>query len=105
MSSAARKIKKQNQLIQEKVMLFDALPNKCNGCEQPYDKLNPPSCRQQVIIYGDALKYRSTLPPGNPTFVNTVMYADYDEVLNGTPVSGVEVITVPMRTWSNGQVF
>ena len=72
---------------------------------QPYDKLNPPSCRQQVIVYGDALRFNTTLPPGNPTFVNTVMYADYDEMLNGVPVSGVEVITVPMRTWSNGQVF
>jgi hypothetical protein len=40
MSSAARKIKRQNKLIQEKVMLFDALPQKCNGCNEPYDKKN-----------------------------------------------------------------
>jgi hypothetical protein len=72
---------------------------------QPYNKLNPPSCRQQVVVYGDATKFNPVLPPGNPTFVNTTMYADYDEVTGGIPTSGVEVITVPMRTWSNGRVF
>ena len=73
----------------------------------PYNKLNPPACRQQVILYGDATKFNPTLPPGNPTFVNTDLYADYDEVTQGIPGvgSGVEIITVPMRTWSNGQVF
>jgi hypothetical protein len=72
-----------------------------------YDKLNPPLCRQQVVIYGDAYKYRTTLPPGNPTFVDKTLYADYNEATNGIPLPGsaIEVIVAPMRTWSNGEVF
>ena len=38
--SSARKIRKQNKLIQEKTMLFDALPQKCTGCSASYDKNN-----------------------------------------------------------------
>jgi len=47
MSNIARKIRKRNKMIQEKVMLFDALPNKCTGCSLPYDKKN----REQVTTW------------------------------------------------------
>jgi hypothetical protein len=35
---SARKLKKQKRLIEEKVFLFDAMPNKCNGCSLDFDK-------------------------------------------------------------------
>jgi hypothetical protein len=63
MSSAARKIKRQNQLIQEKVMLFDALPKKCNGCEQPYDKLNKQQATTwSVMVFNESKQVKLFCP-------------------------------------------
>ena len=63
MSSAARKIKKQNQLIQEKVMLFDALPKKCNGCEQPYDAKNREQATTwSVMVFNESKTVRLFCP-------------------------------------------
>lgn len=63
MSSAARKIKKQNQLIQEKVMLFDALPNKCNGCQEPYDKKNKEQATTwSVMVFNESKSVRLFCP-------------------------------------------
>lgn len=63
MSSAARKIKKQNQLIQEKVMLFDALPNKCNGCQEPYDRKNKEQATTwSVMVFNESKSVRLFCP-------------------------------------------
>ena len=63
MSSVARKIKKQNQLIQEKVMLFDALPNKCNGCQEPYDKKNKEQATTwSVMVFNESKSVRLFCP-------------------------------------------
>ena len=63
MSSAARKIKKQNQLVQEKVMLFDALPNKCNGCQEPYDKKNKEQATTwSVMVFNESKTVRLFCP-------------------------------------------
>ena len=63
MSSTARKIKKQNQLIQEKVMLFDALPNKCNGCQEPYDKKNKEQATTwSVMVFNESKSVRLFCP-------------------------------------------
>ena len=63
MSSAARKIKKQNQLIQEKVMLFDALPNKCNGCQEPYDRKNKEQATTwSVMVFNESKTVRLFCP-------------------------------------------
>lgn len=63
MSSAARKIKKQNQLIQEKVMLFDALPSKCNGCQEPYDKKNKEQATTwSVMVFNESKSVRLFCP-------------------------------------------
>jgi hypothetical protein len=63
MSSAARKIKKQNQLIQEKVMLFDALPNKCNGCQEDYNKLNKEQATSwSVMVFNESKTVRLYCP-------------------------------------------
>lgn len=44
---SARKIRKQKRIMEEKMFLFDALPDKCNGCATSYDKKN----RQQVTTW------------------------------------------------------
>ncbi len=63
MSSAARKIKKQNQLIQEKVMLFDALPKECNGCQEAYDKLNKQQATNwSVMVFNESKTVRLFCP-------------------------------------------
>jgi len=63
MSSAARKIKKQNQLVQEKVMLFDALPKKCNGCEEPYDRKNKEQATTwSVMVFNESKTVRLFCP-------------------------------------------
>ena len=63
MSSPARKIKNQNQLIQEKVMLFDALPNKCNGCQEDYNKLNKEQATNwSVMVFNESKTVRLYCP-------------------------------------------
>ena len=63
MSSPARKIKKQNKLMQEKVMLFDALPQKCNGCNEPYDRKNREQATTwSVMVFNESKTVRLFCP-------------------------------------------
>lgn len=63
MSSTARKIKKQNKLIQEKVMLFDAIPKNCTGCNAPYDKNNKEQAFSwSVMVFNESKQVKLFCP-------------------------------------------
>jgi hypothetical protein len=63
MSSAARKIKKQNKLIQEKVMLFDAIPKNCTGCNASYDKNNKEQAFSwSVMVFNESKQVKLFCP-------------------------------------------
>lgn len=63
MTTSARKLKRRAKAIEEKVMLFDALPDKCNGCSEHYDKKNKEQATTwSVMVFNETKSVRLFCP-------------------------------------------
>ena len=61
--SSARKIRKQNKLMQEKTVLFDALPKVCTGCNAAYDKYNKEQAFSwSVMVFNESKQVKLFCP-------------------------------------------
>jgi len=45
-----RKLSEEEKKLSDKIFLFDKLPDKCNACEEPFDKTDKAMIREWSVV-------------------------------------------------------